>query len=127
MARVTSNAFSVAVQSAGSSALAALAQSMSPGQWSAFSMGGMNTGLLDAGGGQSIIEWGGKGQWDPTRRRMQFWGEGHQAAEKVIAWDDGTNQWSTQPIPNIPEPRFLNVSSSTRRDRMATSARGGTM
>jgi len=79
----------------GGSALAKLAASMSSGQWASFSMGGMGTALLDAGGGHSITEFSARGHWDPLHKKIQYWGQGHYASEKLITWDDATNQWSS--------------------------------
>jgi hypothetical protein len=78
----------------GTSALAALAASMSSGQWANFSMGGMSAALLDAGNSHSITEYASRGHWDPVHRKIQFWGQGHYSSEKLITWDDATNQWS---------------------------------
>lgn len=78
----------------GTSALAALAASMSSGQWASFSMGGMGYPLLDAGNGYSITEYSARGHWDPVHRKIQYWGQGHYNNEKLITWDDATNQWS---------------------------------
>jgi hypothetical protein len=80
--------------SGGGSVLAALAASMSSGQWSSFTMGGMGLSLLDAGGGRSITEYAARGHWDPVHKKIQFWGQGHYANSKLITWDDATNQWS---------------------------------
>ncbi len=82
---------------AGSSALAALAASMSSGQWANFTMGGMGLSLLDAGSGHSITEFSARGHWDPVHKKIQYWGQGHYSGEKLITWDDATNQWSTGP------------------------------
>jgi hypothetical protein len=78
----------------GTSALATLAASMSSGQWATFSMGGMGYPLLDAGNGYSITEYSARGHWDPVHRKIQYWGQGHLNNEKLISWDDASNQWS---------------------------------
>ena len=80
--------------SSGTSELAALAASMSAGQWASFSMSGMGLPLLDASNGYSITEFSARGHWDPVHRKIQYWGQGHYANEKLITWDDATNQWS---------------------------------
>jgi hypothetical protein len=70
---------------------------MSSGQWANFAMGGMGVSLLDAGSGHSITEFSARGHWDPVHKKIQYWGQGHYAAEKLITWDDATNQWSVGP------------------------------
>jgi hypothetical protein len=85
----------------GSSSLGTLAASMSTGQWNDFVMGGMNGSLLDAGGGRSITEYSARGHWDPVRRKVQYWGQGHYTAEKLITWDEASNQWSVGPTANV--------------------------
>ena len=77
------------------SALAKLAASMSSGQWTSFSMGGMGASLLDAGSGHSITEFSARGHWDPVHKKIQYWGQGHYANDNLITWDDATNQWSS--------------------------------
>jgi hypothetical protein len=94
MATILSAPTTVEVIPAGTSALARLAASMSSGQWASFSMGGMGTSLLDAGSGHSITEFSARGHWDPVHKKIQYWGQGHNAADKLITWDDATNQWS---------------------------------
>jgi hypothetical protein len=95
MATILSAPTSVAVLPVGTSSLAQLAASMGAGQWANFSMGGMSTALLDAGSGHSITEFSARGHWDPVHKKIQYWGQGHYAGEKLITWDDATNQWST--------------------------------
>jgi hypothetical protein len=97
MATILSAPTSVAVLPVGVSALAQLAASLSPGEWANFSMGGMGASLLDAGSGHSITEFSARGHWDPVHKKIQYWGQGHYAAEKLITWDDGANQWSVGP------------------------------
>ncbi len=88
-----SNSHTVSIVSS-SSALGALANSMSSNSWADFSMGGLTLGLVDAGGGHSIVEFCARGHWDRLNKKIQFWGQGHNTAEKLITWDDATNQWS---------------------------------
>ncbi len=95
MATLLSSPTTVSIFSPGTSELAALAASMSPGQWASFNMGGMGASLLDAGSGHSIAEYSARGHWDPVHRKIQYWGQGHYASEKLITWDDATNSWSS--------------------------------
>ena len=95
MATILSAPTTVAVVPAGTSALARLAASMSSGQWASFSMGGMGVSLLDAGSDHSITEFSARGHWDPAHKKIQYWGQGHYANDKLITWDDAGNQWSS--------------------------------
>ncbi|MGE0764595.1 MAG: hypothetical protein AB7N80_15070 [Bdellovibrionales bacterium] len=79
---------------AGTSALAQLAASMTSGELKTFTMGGMNMALLDSGGGHSITEFSARGHWDPVHKKIVYWGQGHYASSKLITWDDASNQWS---------------------------------
>lgn len=79
----------------GTSALAVLAASMASGDWTTFTMTGMSTAFIDVGGGHSCVEFSARGHWDPTHKKIQFWGQGHNETDKLITWDDATNQWST--------------------------------
>ncbi len=90
--------------SSGSGSLSELAASMSSGQWANFSMGGMGLALLAVGGGHSITEFSARGHWDPVRKKIQYWGQGHYEGEKLIVWDDATNQWSVGPGANLSQP-----------------------
>lgn len=90
--------------SSGSSAIASLAASMSSGQWAGFSMGGMGVSLLDVGGGHSITEFSARGHWDPVHKKIQYWGQGHYEAEKLVTWDDAANQWSVGAGANLTQP-----------------------
>jgi hypothetical protein len=94
MATILSAPTTVTLTAPGTSSLARLAASMSPGQWADFSMGGMGASLLDAGSGHSITEFSARGHWDPIHKKIQYWGQGHFANEKLITWDDASNQWS---------------------------------
>lgn len=85
----------------GTSDLAVLAASMSSGGWSNFTMGGMSTSFVDVGGGHSVVEFCARGHWDPVHKKIQFWGQGHTQDEKLITWDDATNQWSQGVDPGL--------------------------
>lgn len=88
-----SNSHTVSIATV-SSSLQALANSMSSNSWSNFTMGGLTLSLVDAGSSHSIVEFCARGHWDRLNRKIQFWGQGHNAASKLITWDDATNQWS---------------------------------
>ena len=86
-----------------SSALGALAASMSSGQWADFTMLNLNAALVFSGESQgirSIIAYGPKAVWDPVHKKIQFWGIGHGDQDTplifpyLITYDDATNQWS---------------------------------
>jgi hypothetical protein len=88
----------------GVSALADLAASMSSGQWSDFTMGGLNFSLINVPGTaglHTVVEYCAKGHWDSVHKKIQFWGQGHNSDTKLLTWDDNTNQWtavSSQPF-----------------------------
>jgi len=77
-----------------STPLAQLAASMQPGQWANFTMGNFNFALVDAGGGHSILEFASRGHWDPVHKKIQFWGQGHNAGQALITYNDATNTWT---------------------------------
>lgn len=105
---VDSNAHTVRIVAAGTSDLAVLAQGMSSGQMSSFTMGGLSSTLMDAGGGHSIMEYCQRGHWDPVHKLVQFWGQGHNSETGLATWDDATNQWSV--VNGVP---YSNPATST--------------
>lgn len=102
MTQVASNSHRVEIVSAGTSALATLAASMSSGQWSNFTMGGLTPDLLhgnSTAGTQSYVVYTGRGLWDSVAKKIYYLGFGHNPtgntqAGKFISWDDASNQWT---------------------------------
>lgn len=108
MSRI-SNAHTVSIVASSGSALEALATGMSSGSWANFTMGGLNLSLIDAGNSHSIIEFCARGHWDPLHRKIQFWGGGHLTAQKLITWDDATNQWATPDTTAVEDGQFYHA------------------
>src|SRR5262249_47186440 len=52
-------------------------------------------GLIDACDGiHTILEWTGKGTWDPTSEQFLYAGGGHYSCDKFIVYSAATNRWT---------------------------------
>lgn len=90
----------------GSSALATTIAGMSSGQWLDFTMGGLNTALIQDISG-NIIEYCSRGLWDEGHQVIQFVGRAHSATAgggKKIMYDAATDAWSSVTAPDIAIP-----------------------
>lgn len=87
------------VSDCGAGALKDLAASMSPGTFVELPGTGYDAGLLDAGLGHQILQYSGKGVWDPNTCQALFLGGGHLSLEKYIAYSASSEQWFQAPNP----------------------------
>lgn len=81
-------------------ALKTLADSLTAGQWAELTTTtGFNLALLADGGSGGILGYADKGVWDPTTRKVVFYGAGAgftsgSVRGKLIKYDDATNTWT---------------------------------
>jgi hypothetical protein len=94
------------------SSLSAAAAGMSPGTFAILNTSGYTSSLLTGpNSGQGILTYTGKAFWDPTNRRVLFYGESHTSYwcysdwanainnNQFIQYSDSTNSWS--PLPQL--------------------------
>jgi len=85
--------------------MGAIAAGMKPGTWAELKTEGFGKKLLDCTDGvHSILEWTGKGTWDPRSKKFLFIGAGHYASQKFIVYSAETNRWTEEPLPWKPHP-----------------------
>jgi len=85
-------------------ALAQSAATLSSGQWTAITMGGLNSSLVGAAGTsvQSLLTFAARGHWDCAHKKLQYAGTSHTGGQLIagagglITWDDATNQWTKE-------------------------------
>lgn len=56
---------------------------------------GLNTALLDSGGGHHILEYSDKGTWNEKLKQVMFCGQGHITTSLCITYNDATNTWTS--------------------------------
>jgi hypothetical protein len=87
------------VSDCGAGALKDLAATITPGTFVELAGTGYDDSLLDAGQGHQILQYSGKGVWDPNTCQALFLGGGHLSLEKFIAYSASAEQWFQAPNP----------------------------
>jgi hypothetical protein len=82
-------------------ALGDLAAQMQPGEWRVLNANGDSSGwstsLLDAGGGNNVLQYADKGTWYPANKQFYFYGQGvHGSGTKFLKYDEATNKWTAE-------------------------------
>jgi hypothetical protein len=96
----------VTVVTPGTSALSVMAAAMSAGQWSNFTIPGLDLSTQN-GNVETLITYAARGVWDSTRKQMSFYGQAHTggqvglpASSGFVRWDDATNTFYREMYPS---------------------------
>jgi hypothetical protein len=80
-------------------ALADLAARISAGEFVRLETAGLDSALIDAGGGHHVLEYSDKGVWDPNTCQALFTGGGHLTLVKFLGYSASENAWFQAPNP----------------------------
>lgn len=71
---------------------------MVPGEWRRLAVNGLTSALFTTGANWTS-DWMSKGSYDPVRKQIRWFGNGHLEDRRWHQYDEATNTWS-----NLPDP-----------------------
>ncbi|HWB74632.1 MAG TPA: hypothetical protein VG755_06745 [Nannocystaceae bacterium] len=80
-------------------ALADLAETITVGEFVRLDTTGLDSALIDAGGGHHVLQYSDKGVWDPNTCQALFTGGGHLTLVKFLGYSASENTWFQAPNP----------------------------
>ncbi len=104
--------------------LGEVAAALAPGEFARLQTSNFGLPVLRVGNRNSILEYAGKGVWDPARGELDFLGQGHDGGRKHIRYRAETNAWTVLPEPPYVGHAYEHVAIDTTRGEVYLRAIG---